>query len=220
MKIAVVGSNRGIGLEITKKLISEKHEVYAFCRKPSQDLQKAEPKQIIEDFEVTSLDAMKSSLESLDQKDFDALIHVSGVLKSDTFEDFNVDDITNQFKVNSLGPILSSKAFKPYLKSDAKVALLTSRMGSIEDNSSGDMYGYRMSKAALNMAGKNLAHDYKEDGVTVLMLHPGYVQTDMTNNNGDVSPKESAAKLIDLIMSKGFEESGTFWHMNGEKLPW
>jgi NAD(P)-dependent dehydrogenase (short-subunit alcohol dehydrogenase family) len=220
MKIAVVGSNRGIGLEIAKKLISDKHDVYAFCRKPSEALENSGVKKIVTGFEVTSLNEMKAKLSSLNEKDFDALIHVSGILKSDSLDDFNVDDITTQFKVNSLGPILSSKAFKPYLKSDAKVALLTSRMGSIEDNSSGDMYGYRMSKAALNMAGKNLANDYRDEGVTVLMLHPGYVQTDMTNHNGNVTPKESAEKLVDLIMNKNFKDTGTFWHMNGEQLPW
>jgi len=220
MKIAVVGSNRGIGLEITKKLKADGHEVFAFCRKTSDELEKVNVKKVVTDFEVTSIDEMSSKLKSLNEHDFDALIHVSGILRSDTFEDFNVGDITTQFRVNSLGPILSSKAFKPYLKQNAKVALLTSRMGSIEDNSSGDMYGYRMSKAALNMAGKNLAHDYKADGITVLMLHPGYVQTDMTNNNGNVTAKESAEKLVDLILKKGFSESGTFWHMNGEQLPW
>lgn len=220
MKIAVVGSNRGIGLEITKKLAADGHDVFAFCRTSSDALNEIKIKKVVTDFEVTSIKEMKSKLKDLNEKDFDALIHVSGVLKSDNFEDFEVDDLVNQFKINSVGPVLSSKAFKPYLKKDAKVALLTSRMGSVEDNTSGGMYGYRMSKAALNMAGKSLAEDFREEGTTVLLLHPGYVQTDMTNHNGNVTPQESAEKLIEVIMSKGQEDSGTFWHMNGEKLPW
>lgn len=220
MKIAVVGSNRGIGLEITKKLAADGHDVFAFCRTSSDALNEIKTKKVVTDFEVTSIKEMKSKLKDLNEKDFDALIHVSGVLKSDNFEDFEVDDLVNQFKINSVGPVLSSKAFKPYLKKDAKVALLTSRMGSVEDNTSGGMYGYRMSKAALNMAGKSLAEDFREEGTTVLLLHPGYVQTDMTNHNGNVTPQESAEKLIEVIMSKGQEDSGTFWHMNGEKLPW
>jgi NAD(P)-dependent dehydrogenase (short-subunit alcohol dehydrogenase family) len=100
------------------------------------------------------------------------------------------------------------------------VAIVTSRMGSIEDNTSGGRYGYRMSKCAVNMAGRSLAHDLKDAGVAVAILHPGFVRTDMTGHQGLVDPPESAAGLIARIDELTLETSGGFWHANGERLPW
>lgn len=220
MKIAVVGSNRGIGLEISKNLINDGHDVFAFCRQSSKELEQAKPKTIIDDFEVTNLKKMETALDKLGVPYFDMLFHVSGILESENLQNFNEDTILTQFKVNSLGPILSAKAFLPYLKKESKIGLLTSRMGSVEDNTSGGMYGYRMSKAALNMAGKSLAEDIKDQGVTVLLLHPGYVKTDMTGHRGEVEPADSAKKLIQLMKEKTLKDTGSFWHINGEELPW
>ena len=102
----------------------------------------------------------------------------------------------------------------------AKVALVTSRMGSIDDNSSGGAYGYRMSKAALNMAGKSLAVDLRARGVAVAILHPGMVKTDMIGGNGQVEPADAAKGLLARIDDLTLATSGAFWHMNGERLPW
>ena len=102
----------------------------------------------------------------------------------------------------------------------AKVALITSRMGSVTDNTSGGRYGYRMSKAALNIAGVSLAHDLKEQEVAVALLHPGYVQTEMVNNSGDISAAVAVERLIRRIEELNLENTGTFWHSNGEVLPW
>jgi len=102
----------------------------------------------------------------------------------------------------------------------SKFSVLTSQLGSIENNKSADMYGYRMSKAAANMACKNLSVDNKESGITVLMLHPGYVKTDMTGHRGNITSLESAKGLKELVMSKDLNDTGTFWHVNGKELPW
>jgi NAD(P)-dependent dehydrogenase (short-subunit alcohol dehydrogenase family) len=93
-------------------------------------------------------------------------------------------------------------------------------MGSIEDNTSGGRYGYRMSKAAVNMAGRSLANDLKNDGVAVAILHPGFVRTEMTGHQGLIDPPESAAGLIARIDEVTLETSGTFWHTKGEVIPW
>ena len=106
------------------------------------------------------------------------------------------------------------------LDDGAKAVVITSRMGSIEDNTSGSRYGYRMSKAAVNMAFRSLAHDLRPAGVAVAILHPGFVRTDMTGHEGMVDPSESAANLIARIDELTLETSGTFWHANGEVLPW
>jgi NAD(P)-dependent dehydrogenase (short-subunit alcohol dehydrogenase family) len=93
-------------------------------------------------------------------------------------------------------------------------------MGSIADNTSGSMYGYRMSKAALNMAAASLAHDLKSRGIAVAILHPGYVRTEMTNNQGAVAPETAAVSLVARIDELTLENSGQFRHANGEMLPW
>jgi NAD(P)-dependent dehydrogenase (short-subunit alcohol dehydrogenase family) len=93
-------------------------------------------------------------------------------------------------------------------------------MGSIADNSSGGYYGYRMSKAALNAAGRSLALDLAPRGISVFLLHPGFVRTDMTGGNGDTSPEQSAANLVARMDALDAADSGSFWHANGQSLPW
>jgi NAD(P)-dependent dehydrogenase (short-subunit alcohol dehydrogenase family) len=232
LNIAIVGANRGIGLELTKQLADQGHNIYAFCRTSSKDLDHLKNISVTENFEVTDSNKMQSSLKTLefskgnfedadsDAKSLDVLLHVSGILHSDSLDEINEDEILSQFKVNALAPILSVNAFLPYLKEGAKVGLVTSRMGSVADNTSGGMYGYRMSKAALNMAGKSLSEDLKDYDISVLLLHPGYVKTDMTGHQGHITPVESARGLIKIMMEKELKDTGTFWHVNGEQLPW
>jgi NAD(P)-dependent dehydrogenase (short-subunit alcohol dehydrogenase family) len=98
--------------------------------------------------------------------------------------------------------------------------MITSRMGSIGDNTSGSRYGYRMSKAALNAASKSLAEDLKPHGISVAILHPGLVATKMIGFNGDISAEVAAERLIQRIEELTPANTGTFWHANGEVLPW
>jgi NAD(P)-dependent dehydrogenase (short-subunit alcohol dehydrogenase family) len=114
----------------------------------------------------------------------------------------------------------TAAALRSHLASPSKLALITSRMGSIGDNTSGGSYGYRMSKAALNAAGRSLAHDLRGQGVAVVLLHPGYVRTDMTGGSGQVGPSEAARMLIERIDHLTIDQTGSFWHANGEVLPW
>jgi NAD(P)-dependent dehydrogenase (short-subunit alcohol dehydrogenase family) len=113
-----------------------------------------------------------------------------------------------------------AKAFASKIKAGGTYGILTSRMGSIGDNTSGGQYGYRISKTAANAVGKSLAHDLKGENITVLLLHPGYVRTEMTAGNGLIDTSESAEGLYKILMEKGIEKTGTFWHTNGEELPW
>lgn len=220
MNVAVVGANRGIGLALCQQLVADKHNVYAYCRKATPELKELSVAALTENFEVTDSKTLSTTLEKQNLPAFDLLFHVAGIMRSESLGDFNLQTLREQFEVNALAPVLSVQAFLPYLKEGSKVGLLTSRMGSVADNSSGGMYGYRMSKAALNMAGVNLAHDLKPRGVTVLLLHPGYVQTDMTEQRGLITPEQSAQGLIEVMEKHGLAESGTFWHVNGEQLPW
>jgi NAD(P)-dependent dehydrogenase (short-subunit alcohol dehydrogenase family) len=123
--------------------------------------------------------------------------------------------------VNAIAPLRLTAALLPSLSAGSKVAMMTSRMGSIADNTSGSSYGYRMSKVALSMAGKSLAHDLRPKGIAVAILHPGLVQTRMTGfTNSGITPEESVKGLLTRIDELTLENSGTFWHSNGEVLPW
>jgi len=119
-----------------------------------------------------------------------------------------------------LAPLQVVDALRNKLSSGAKVALITSRMGSIADNGSGGRYGYRMSKAALNAAGMSLAKDLAGDNISVGLYHPGWVQTEMVSGTGDISAQEAAQRLIELICAQDMSQSGLFKHSNGEILPW
>lgn len=219
MNVAVIGSNRGIGLEFVKQL-SKEHKVYAFCRKSSAELSNTDNTQVIEGFDTTDSQSMKTCLNSMSDTKYDWVIVVSGVLNSESLDNWSDDGILNQFKVNSLGALNCARLFSDQLKDSGKIGVLSSRMGSISDNSSGGMYGYRMSKAAINAGCKSLAEDLKKDEKTVLILHPGYVKTDMTNHSGNIDTKESVEGLIKVMTEKTINETGTFWHTNGEALPW
>ena len=130
------------------------------------------------------------------------------------------DSIERQFQVNALGSLRLVSALQANLSVGSKIALITSRMGSIEDNTSGGRYGYRMSKEALNAAGKSMAHDLKGRGVAVAILHPGLVSTAMINFNGQVSAEHAAGQLAERIEALNLKNTGTFWHANGDELPW
>jgi NAD(P)-dependent dehydrogenase (short-subunit alcohol dehydrogenase family) len=149
----------------------------------------------------------------------DVLVNNAGILSEESLDDLDVERIRRQFEVNALGPLRVTQALLGNLGRGAKVAIITSRMGSVADNGSGGYYGYRMSKAAVNMAGMSLARDLRDRGITVLLLHPGMVATGMTGSRG-IPVAESAAGLIARIDSLGIADTGTFHHANGEPLPW
>lgn len=218
MRAVVVGANRGVGLEFAKQLSDQGHEVFGLCRAASPELKELQV-QVVEGCDVNDLESLKRAADKVPGP-VDWLVHVAGILERDFLDDLNFPSLEHQLQTNAVGPLKCVTSFSDKLKEGSKVALLTSRMGSIEDNTSGGYYGYRMSKAALNMAGSNLAIDLKPRGVLVLLLHPGYVRTGMTGFQGELEPSESAAKLIRIIQSKSLSDTGTFWHANGSALPW
>lgn len=216
----VIGSNRGIGLEICKQLLARGHEVHAACRNASEELFALGDCTVHEDVDVKDKASLDALADKFDDKSIDALWVVAGILERTDLESLDVRSIRRQFEVNALGPLLAVHALRGALRDGSKVGLLTSRMGSIEDNTSGSSYGYRMSKAALNMAGRSLSHDLRPRKIAVALLHPGYVRTDMTGHTGQIDPDTSAAGLLARMDTLSLESSGTFWHANGEALPW
>jgi NAD(P)-dependent dehydrogenase (short-subunit alcohol dehydrogenase family) len=215
----IIGANRGIGFELARQLEARGESVVAVCRKVSDELAELEV-EVIEGIDVTDGRSLARLVEALGSRTIDVLINNAGVLSDESLVDLDVDRIRDQFEVNSLGPLRVTAALRGNLDTGSKVAIVSSRMGSIEDNTSGGRYGYRMSKAAVNMAGRSLAHDLKEAGIAVVVLHPGFVRTDMTGHQGLIDPPESAAGLIARIDELTLEKTGTFRHTNGETIPW
>ncbi len=217
--VIVTGANRGIGLELTRQLLERGDTVIGACRKPSEELSATQAK-VISGIDVSDPESVERLARQLDHTAVDLLVNNAGILSRETLDNLDFDRIRRQLEVNALGPLRLTAALLPNLHQGAKVAFVTSRMGSIGDNSSGGSYGYRMSKAALNMAAVSLAHDLAGRGIAVAILHPGFVRTEMTGGQGNVGPEGAAAGLLARIDALTLETSGNFWHANGEPLPW
>jgi len=219
MKTALItGANRGIGLELTKQLTDKGYHVIAACRSSSQELDRLNC-QVESDFDVGDEKAVKALAQKLKSTQIDLLINNAGILDSMSLDNLDYDSMRQQFEINTLGPLRVSENFLPHLTKDSKIAIITSRMGSIADGSGGQ-YGYRVSKTAVNMVGSCLAHDLKDQGISVALLHPGYVRTGMTGNNGLINADESAKGLIQRIEELNIENTGGFWHTDGTELTW
>jgi len=218
----VTGANRGIGLEYCRQLQARGDRVIAACRTPSPELKALGGGVRIEPgLEITSGAAIAALVQRLAGLPLDGLILNAGLLEATGLEDLDPDSLRRQFEVNALGPLLLTRALLDQLGRGSKVILMTSRMGSIDDNTSGGSYGYRMSKVALNMAGRSLAIDLRPRGVAVAILHPGLVRTRMVNFNPQgISPEQAVAGLLARIDGLTLANSGSFWHANGERLPW
>ena len=220
MGVAVVtGANRGIGLELARQLNARGASVVAVCRKRSPQLD-ALGVRVESRIDVTEPATWSTLAERLARDDIDLLIQNAGILLADSLEDVELDKVRAQLELNAIAPLFLTRALAPRLRAGAKVALITSRMGSIGDNGSGGYYGYRMSKAALNAAGVSLAHDLKPRGVAVIILHPGAVRTEMSRGHGMIEPDESVRGLLQRIDELRLETTGRFLHQNGEVLPW
>lgn len=220
MKTAVItGANRGIGLALTQKYLAQGWQVIGICRTTSPELD-ASGAQVISGVDVTDGNAVAALAQQLKGKQVDLLINNAGIFQHEQLGNIDYESVQQQFLVNAEAPLRVTEALLGNLTSGAKIAFITSRMGSIADNTSGGYYGYRMSKAALNAAAMSLARDLKPRGIAVAILHPGYVQTAMVNFGGDISAAESAQRLTQRIADLTLENSGGFWHSNGETLPW
>ena len=216
----VTGANRGIGLELVRQLKNRGEDVIATCRSSSPELDSLSVR-VQTGIDITSGDSVLKLRENLNDTKVDVLIQNAGIAEFNSLANLDPQSIVHQFEVNALSPLCFVQAMLSHLSKPSKIALISSRMGSIDDNSSGGSYGYRMSKVALCMAGKSLAVDLKPKNVSVAILHPGLVSTRMTGftSNG-IQPQESVQGLIQRIDELTIDNTGTFWHSNGEILPW
>jgi NAD(P)-dependent dehydrogenase (short-subunit alcohol dehydrogenase family) len=219
MNVVIIGGNRGIGLELTKQYKEKGYDVTVLCRKSSDELTNLGVN-IVEGIDITDDSLVNTISDKISLNKIDILIHNAGILKGDSFPEIDLNTMRESFEVNSLGPLRTILGLKDKLKEGSKVGIVSSRVGSIDDNSSSNNYAYRTSKTAVNMIGKCLSLDLKDKGVALALLHPGYVRTEMTNHNGLINPDESAAGLIKRMEELSLETTGIFVHTSGEKLTW
>ncbi len=217
--VIVTGANRGIGLEIARQYKERGENVIAAVRKTSDELD-ALGVEVHEHVDVGDDDKVLEFKRALGDKTIDILVNNAGILSSEDMIDMDFDRIRRQFEVNTLGPLRVTHKLAPLLVRGSKVAIVSSRVGSITDNGGGGNYGYRMSKTAVNMAGKNLSIDLEPRGIALILLHPGYVKTDMVNHAGPTPPEDAAKGLIARIDDLTIDTTGTFWHAEGYELPW
>jgi NAD(P)-dependent dehydrogenase (short-subunit alcohol dehydrogenase family) len=214
----ITGANRGIGYEYCRQLLNRGNLPIAVCRNSSPELDDLAIR-VIKGIDTTKEQDLASLQSQLQGEPIDVLINNAGIIESVSLANLDIESIRRQFEVNALSPLRVTHALLDNLASGSKVVMMTSRMGSIDDNTSGGSYGYRMSKVALCMAGKSLALDLRPKRIAVGILHPGLVQTRMTGFSG-ITPETAVRGLLARIDELTLDNTGTFWHSNGEVLPW
>lgn len=216
--IVITGCNRGIGLQLCTQYSERGDDVIAVVRRSNADLE-ALPVRVVTGVDVGDAASMTVLKNALGDQRIDVLLNNAGILRGDSLDSLDYAAMEEQFRINTLGPLRVTEALLPLLSSGSKLVIISSRVGSIEDNGSGGNYGYRASKTAVNQIGTNLKIDLAPRGIAVALLHPGLVATEMTGGRG-ISPKESAEGLIKRIDTLDMENSGGFWHAEGYPLPW
>ena len=217
--VVVTGANRGIGLALCNAWRGAGAKVIATCRASSSELDALEV-EIIPGIDLLDPASSARLREGFKDRHIDILVCNAGVLTVESLDDLDFDRMEEQWQVNVLGTLRVIDALLDRLGKGSKIALLSSRMGSMADNTSGGYYGYRMSKAALNAAGKSLAVDLKPRGIAVGIYHPGYVKTRMTRFLGELDPDLVAKNLVKRIGELNLDNSGQFIHSDGQQLPW
>lgn len=218
--VVITGANRGVGLELARQFAARGDQVTAVCRSVSDSL-KALDVEIVDGVDMTDDASVARLAAALKGRAVDILVNNAGVfLDRNDLEHADLDAIATEFDVNALGPLRVSRALLPMMGEGGKIAIVSSIRGSLDDTASGGSYGYRMSKAAANMAGRTLSVEFAPRGIAVILLHPGYVATDMTSHQGPVPTHKAAAGIIDRIDALDMEMTGTFWHAEGRHLPW
>ncbi|MDH3588391.1 MAG: SDR family oxidoreductase, partial [Gammaproteobacteria bacterium] len=219
--VVITGANRGIGLRLASSYLKDGHRVFAGCRKPetASDLarlaQDSDGRLSIHPLDVSDETQRTAFVESLAGTPVDVLINNAGVYphKGLTFGQLDERSWLHSLHVNTVAPMMMAQSLLSNIADSRRklIASVTSKMGSLADNTSGGSYAYRASKTALNMAMKSLAIDLRDRGISVILLHPGWVQTDMGGPSGLISTDESVSQLRAVLDAAGPEQSGSFF---------
>jgi NAD(P)-dependent dehydrogenase (short-subunit alcohol dehydrogenase family) len=225
--VLITGANRGIGFEFTKQYAADGWSVLACCRTAQsasalQSIAKANNNVQIFDLDVSDFAQIEALALQLKDQSIDVLINNAGVYPPSSFGNTNYDEWAKAFKVNSMAPLKMAEEFVQHVTRSQlkKIATLTSKMGSIDDNTSGESYSYRSTKTAVNMVMKSLSIDLKPYGISVVTLHPGWVQTDMGGSNALISAQTSVTGLRQVIENLNLNNTGKFIAFDGKEIAW
>ena len=228
--ILITGTNRGIGLELVRQYLAEGWSVYATAR----NLQNAtELQQLATDnpdhlktysLDVTNHEQRLHLAAQLKDIPLDILINNAGVYgQADAFFG-NTDEAQwlEALRINTIAPMKIMELFANNISLGEKkiMASMSSKMGSMDDNGSGGSYVYRSTKAALNAVMVSVARDLKSSGISAVILHPGWVRTDMGGPNGEINVQQSSERLRSILASVSIENSGDFYDIDGSIIPW
>lgn len=219
----VTGANRGLGLEFCRQLAGRGEQVIGTARRPGEADELGDLDVQVFELDVADADSVAEFADAIAGRAVDVLVNNAGIgVDSTGFEEVDPGDLMAFFEVNTVGALRVSQALLPNLRQaeTRKIVNITSRMGSIDDNRSGGAYEYRASKAALNMVTRSMAVDLDDDGFTCVVVHPGWVRTDMGGEQAPTSPRESIAGMLDVIDGLERPNSGEFLDYTGARVPW
>ncbi|MCA9304234.1 MAG: SDR family oxidoreductase [Phycisphaerales bacterium] len=224
--ILITGANRGIGLGLARHAAERGYTVIGTARNPENAGELKAVASRVEQLHTDSVDSVNALAEKLRGEPIDVLINNAGIFphECDDINDLDLDALQRVIQTNTLGPIMLTRALIPNLEqSKRKTSVsITSNLGSITDASKGQMgfLGYRTSKAALNMANATMAHQLKPKGINCVVIHPGWVQTDMGGQAAPLTPDDSTRSIMDTIDGLSMSDTGRFVDYQGKELPW
>lgn len=220
--ILVTGANRGLGLEYARQYAADGWRVLAACRDPDSatELKTLQVEPVALD--VADPASIKAAAARLDGIKLDVLLHNAGVLEgwAKSLTETTRDEFERVLRVNLLGPFDLTRAVLPSLRDGSKIAIMSSSMGSMSQIGGGKFYAYRASKAAVNMLGTCLAHELGDRGVAVVLLHPGWVHTEMGGKEAPLDPATSVRGLRQRIEETSLSNSGRFVAYDGAEISW
>jgi NAD(P)-dependent dehydrogenase (short-subunit alcohol dehydrogenase family) len=228
--VLITGANRGLGLEFARQYAAAGWQVIACCRIPQKAdaLQQLKQKYVdrlsIHALDVADFAQIEQLARQLKNNSIDVLINNAGVYQfgKESFGDIDYEAWLQSFRVNAMAPLKMAEAFISHVSGgeQKKIINITSKMGSIDDNRSGQHYPYRSSKAALNMVTKSLAIDLAPRGITAIVLHPGLVQTDMGGYSAPTTVEQSISGMREVIARIGSKDNGKFYDFRGQEILW
>ena len=227
--ILITGANRGIGLELSEQFAEDGWQVLACCRNPADagQLQALSERGLaieLHALDVTDYAQMASLADQLANRSIDILLSNAGIYgsKGTGFGEVDAEEWRQVLEVNTIAPLMLAQAFVEQVAASQQklVAVISSKVGSIADNSSGGSYIYRSSKTAVNQVVKSLSIDLAGCDIAVISLHPGWVQTEMGGPNAEIGTDESVSGLKSILQSAGLAQSGQFIEFNGNSIPW
>lgn len=226
-QVLITGANRGLGLEFVKQYAAQGWRVFACCRHPDQaEALQALAKQYVHirilALNVADFDQVDALAAELHQEKIDLLINNAGIYPAGDLENTDMAAWLEAYRVNSMAPFKMATAFTPHIAASRlkKIATLSSKMGSIDDNTSGGSYSYRSSKVALNMVMKSLSIDLRPYGIAVVTLHPGWVLTEMGGPDALIDTQTSVAGMREVIENLCLVNSGQFIAYDGQSIAW